>query len=99
MTGNSYLLDTNILIALLKNDKNVVSKFNKKDTLYTSYISIGELYFGVYKSERIDDNTASIENLLSRCKICNISIDTSIYYGQIKAKLKKLGHPIPQNDI
>ncbi|HEY9872335.1 MAG TPA: PIN domain-containing protein [Candidatus Obscuribacterales bacterium] len=52
-----YLLDTNICVALLKNNAQAVANFNSKSIqFYLSTIVIAELYKGVYCSTRIEQN-------------------------------------------
>lgn len=49
MNGN-YLLDTNIVIALFDDDKNVVNNIQNAASVYVPSIVIGELYYGAYNS-------------------------------------------------
>lgn len=56
-----YLLDTNICIAILKDNSTVVSHFqiNYQDC-YLSTLVLGELYKGVYCSTQIEKNLATL---------------------------------------
>jgi tRNA(fMet)-specific endonuclease VapC len=52
-----YLLDTNICIAILKNNLSAVRTFSPRSQhCYLSTIVVAELYKGVYWSQRIEDN-------------------------------------------
>ena len=52
MTGNNYLLDTNIISALFKGEPSVGLNIDKADNVFIPVISIGELYFGAELSEK-----------------------------------------------
>ena len=52
-----YLLDTNILIALLEGDQHVVSNVERAAEVFMPVIAIGELLFGAAKSGRRAENT------------------------------------------
>jgi tRNA(fMet)-specific endonuclease VapC len=97
--GNNYLVDTNILIAFFKSDLQVIERFRKLNNINIPCISIGELYFGFYKSEKVEENIDMLSNALFQYNICDITLKTTAFYGKIKLQLKKLGNPIPQNDI
>jgi len=96
--GN-YLLDTNIIINLFKNEKNIKKRLNNEEMFFVPSIVIGELFYGAYKSERTKENIEKINNFVIKCSIIDINIDTAKEYGNIKNKLLKKGCPIPENDI
>lgn len=98
MSGN-YLLDTNIVIALFKQDASVIEKLKMASQVYHSSVVIGELYYGAYHSTRKEENTERIEEYVNNTIILSCDEYTSKVYGQIKANLKKKGTPIPENDI
>lgn len=94
-----FLLDTNIIIALFKNDDLVKNKLIKAREIFISNITVGELYFGAYKSNRVESNIKQIDNFVASNAILNGDSTTAKYYGEIKNKLKIKGNPIPENDI
>jgi tRNA(fMet)-specific endonuclease VapC len=97
--GNSYLVDTNVLISCINGDKSTANKFYTNSNVYISCVSLGELYYGAYKSSQKEKNLKSINTLIKHKRICEISVSTSNIFGQIKTELKKIGKPIPDNDI
>jgi tRNA(fMet)-specific endonuclease VapC len=99
MNGTKYLVDTNILIALVNKEQNLLKTLKNTDNIFVSCISVGELYYGAYYSQRTKENIYAINELLLNYKICYININTINNYGYIRAKLRKMGKPIPQNDI
>ncbi len=60
---------------------------------------IGELYYGAYNSNRMQDNIERISAFQSDANIISCDASTAIFYGQIKKELKSKGNPIPENDI
>jgi tRNA(fMet)-specific endonuclease VapC len=100
MSGSgSALLDTNIVIACLKRDWAVRSRWQMLSNLYLPLTALGELYYGAYKAVRHDHVLTEIHDLLRVVILLTPTHTTAKYYGQIKAELAGAGTPIPQNDI
>lgn len=97
--NGKFLLDTNIIIALFKNDSLIINKIAEPQEIFVSNIVVGELYFGAYKSSRVENNLRQIDSFIASNVILNCDSTTAKYYGQIKNKLKTKGKPIPENDI
>ena len=98
MSGN-FLLDTNILIALFNKDADVIKSLQKQAKTFIPSIVLGELFYGAYNSINISENITRIENLASTGMIIPCDEITAKVYGDIKARLKKDGTMIPENDI
>jgi len=60
-----FLLDTNIVIALLEGDEGVLSKLDVASEIIISAVVVGELFFGAAKSARAAENTAKVERFAS----------------------------------
>ena len=99
MTGNKFLVDTNIISALIKGDESIAKKIESATAIYIPIIVLGELYFGALNSWQIQYNRGVIKKFTTRYKLLLLDEDTSIEYGKVKSKLKKQGTPIPENDI
>lgn len=99
MAGNTVLLDTNIISALLKGDVSVADNIDKASEVYLSCVVIGELFYGAEYSVKVDQNILNIKQLLSAYNVLNIDDETAVIYGKIKAELRRNGTPIPENDI
>lgn len=99
MNGDSFLLDTNIVIGLFSNDPFIVGKISVSKEVYIPVIVIGELYFGATQSTKRDENKNRIKALIENSNILNCTPTTGSFYGIIKATLKSKGNPIPENDI
>ena len=96
-----YLLDTNIVIYVLKRRPvEVLSTFNANASrMAISSITLAELLHGAEKSSRVSENLAAIEDFCSRLQILSYGSKAAQHYGAIRAALEKLGQPIGVNDI
>jgi tRNA(fMet)-specific endonuclease VapC len=97
--NGKYLLDTNIVISLLRKDIKIVEKIEEVDEAYIPVTVIGELYFGAFKSKKVEENLQNISNLMENIPVLANSVGTARIYGEIKNQLKGKGTPIPENDI
>ena len=96
-----YLLDTNILIDVLKRRPlELLSIFNANaNRMAISSITLAELMHGAEKSQRVSDNLAAIEDLCSRLEVLPYGAKAAQHYGAIRAALEKLGQPIGVSDL
>ncbi len=96
-----YLLDTNIVIYVLKRRPvEVLSTFNANASrMAISAITIAELLHGAEKSSRVSENLAAIEDFCSRLQVLPYGPKAAQHYGAIRAALEKLGQPIGVNDM
>lgn len=95
-----YILDTDICIAYLAANKSIENKVaENQDIIFTTTINIAELYFGAYKSERIQQNLVSLEVFIENVNILEFDVEASNHFGKIKANLVKSGKIINDSDI
>lgn len=96
-----YLLDTNIVIYVLKRRPiEVLSVFNANASrMAISSITLAELMHGAEKSSRVTENLAAIEDFCSRLEVLPYGSKAVQHYGAIRAHLEKLGRPIGVNDL
>jgi tRNA(fMet)-specific endonuclease VapC len=96
-----YLLDTNIVIYVLKRRPvEVLSTFNANASrMAISSITLAELLHGAEKSSRVSENLAAVEDFCSRLHVLPYGPKAAQHYGAIRAALEKLGQPIGVNDI
>ncbi|BBC26022.1 type II toxin-antitoxin system VapC family toxin [Pseudanabaena sp. ABRG5-3] len=94
-----YLLDTNICIALLKGNPQVISSFNAcADECYISTINVAELYKGVYCSRRVEQNLVSLELFLKDMPIISFDLFAAKEFGKIQSELRQIGKPTGELD-
>jgi tRNA(fMet)-specific endonuclease VapC len=97
--NGKYLLDTNIIISIFSKDPQIHNRLANAEEVFVPCIAIGELYFGAYKSIKIEENLARIEEFAINNTVLACDTDTAKRYGDIKNLLKEKGQPIPENDI
>lgn len=101
VSGSEYLLDTNIIVDFFKGDSNVIEQLSVRE-IFVPSIVVGELYFGAYASSFVNNQAKRLSEIayfVEKYTVLKISRDTSDHYGRIKAQLKAMGTPIPENDI
>ncbi len=97
--AGSYLLDTNVIIALFAGDTTVHRYLMAADEIYVPSIVIGELSYGALKSGRATENLARVKEFAADNVVLSCDSETALRYGAVKAALHKAGRPIPENDI
>ncbi len=97
MTGS--LLDTNVITKLLDRNSAAIALVQKIEEYFTSSIVVGELYYAAANSSKREVNFSKFKEALSCMKIIPIDDDICMAYAEIKIGLKRIGKPIPENDI
>jgi hypothetical protein len=70
MTSGRYLLDTGIVAALFRGDTEVGDRITASEEIFVSSITLGELFYGAFKSQRTEDEVKKIAEFAARCLIC-----------------------------
>lgn len=96
-----YLLDTNHVGALLRNDPQMQQHIAglKAAELSICLPSVGELWYMVYNSARPSENRIKLLALLNQFQLVPFGMSESEEFGKLRAELRKLGRPIPQIDL
>jgi len=93
------VLDSNILIDLFRRDEKTVETVKALPRVYVPTIVLGELYYAACMSDRMKRRLSEIDRLANKIITLDITRETTVQYGEIKAKLKKNGKKIPEGDI
>lgn len=100
----SYLLDTNVCIALINESSSKVrTRFNqaarRKEEILTSAIVVHELWYGVAKSEMVNRNSLALATFLDRnIAVLDYSANDAQAAGEIRAALESEGQRIGECD-
>ncbi|MGK7897451.1 MAG: type II toxin-antitoxin system VapC family toxin [Xenococcus sp. (in: cyanobacteria)] len=96
-----YLLDTDICIYWLKGRKAVRDKINQvgQNEIAICSITVSELYFGAYNSNKIEQNLVTAETFIESLPIVSLSNNTLKNFGQLKAQLRQAGTPVADFDL
>jgi tRNA(fMet)-specific endonuclease VapC len=97
-----YLLDTNICIALLKNnDADLVNNMKKytPDNFTLCSIVKAELLFGARKSQYVEKNLLLLNKFFAHFHSYSFDDKSSEFYGINRAILERSGAPIGDADL
>lgn len=94
-----YLFDTNVVIAFLKAEPEIIRKMTGLAEFNISVITKGEMQYGARNSANPERNMVIYSDFFRYCNILEISGKTADNYAEIRLKLKSAGRPIPENDI
>lgn len=101
----NYLLDTNAVVALLRNKPTGVRERYREaeksgDYLALSSVVLFELWYGVEKSGRVQENTERLRVLLSGdLDLLDFDDEDAQVAGRVRAALEKVGTPIGAYDL
>ena len=96
-----YLLDTNILSALIRDPHGLVAERLAKHSeadLFTSIVVACELRYGAAKRGS-SSLTQRIEQLLTTLEVAALEPGADAAYARIRNELERLGQPIGANDL
>lgn len=97
----AYLLDTNMVVALLKGHAHVLARVRQVGTsdLYVCATVEAELWFGVCKSGRPEENRRRLLTLLAWLPSLPFAGEATRHFGEIRATLTRQGTPIGPYDL
>jgi len=97
-----YLLDTNICIALIRQKPAALiqrlTSLQPGDAGISS-ITLAELFHGVEKSARPEQNMSALEQFLLPLDLADFDQDAALAYGKIRTDLERTGQLIGSMDI
>jgi predicted nucleic acid-binding protein len=96
-----YLLDTDICVYWLKGNEHIEQKILSVglDNVALSFLNVSELYYGAYKSQRVDANLLLIRQLTGQLNVIESDEAISEMFGEMKATLEKAGTIIDDADL
>lgn len=96
-----YLLDTNICVYWLKGNERIELKILSvgMDNIALSFINVSELYYGAYKSQRVEANLKLISQLTDQLNVVESDEAISEMFGQLKATLENAGTIVDDADL
>ncbi|CDI04355.1 MAG TPA: type II toxin-antitoxin system VapC family toxin [Candidatus Competibacter sp.] len=96
-----YLLDTNIVIALMKQQASVLAQVRHVGVAALRLCAPveAELWFGVWKSSRPEENHRRLLQLLAWLPSLPFASESAMHAGEIRATLARQGTPIGPYDL
>ncbi len=97
----NYLLDTDTCIYWLKGNEDIEERALKVGLpeIFISFITLSELYYGAYKSKKVEQNLANIGILKSKLSLMDSNASICDVFGKLKAMLEKDGKIIDDADL
>ena len=98
------ILDTTILIHLLRGDEKAKQKIGMLEQagveLYSTQINLFEIIQGIYSFAKApDQEIASLEVLLERLKVLDLTYFGAYHAGRLSGTLKKKGLTVSSSDL
>ena len=96
-----FLLDTDTIIYNLKGNEAIKKnlQFHFDTPLKISVITLMELYFGAYKSEKFSSNLAKVRTIENTFEIIPAGKESAENFGLLKASLEKSGTRLDDFDL
>lgn len=97
----AYLIDTNIIIYSLKNDRAVNNRFRETANIpkSISVITYGELVYGAKKSQHVERSLATTYRIAELFPIIDVNRSIMDLFGEIKNNLERQGNTIDDMDV
>jgi tRNA(fMet)-specific endonuclease VapC len=94
-------LDTNAYRALDDGSKELSNLIKTIPDIGLPIIVLGELYYGIFLGSKMERNLSNLDRFLSLPRVSILQIDdsTAKLFGEIAVELRRLGHPIQQDDM
>ena len=96
-----YLLDTDTIIYNLKGNDAVKKNLKRhfEDPMKVSAITLLELYYSAYKSQKVTSNLAKLKTLENTFEIISTGKESAEIFGMLKANLEKSGARLDDFDL
>lgn len=96
-----FMLDTNIIIYIMKNRPEQVKERFKlhNGQMCISSVTLGELVFGAEHSQQTDRNLTDIEEMTARIEVLPFKDKAAYHFGRIRSDLYRMGRPIGPYDM
>ena len=97
----TYLLDTDTCIYWLRNRQSVRERVREVgwNQISICVITVAELYYGAYNSNRVTENLARAEFFIQNLPVLPLNDTALRRFGELKAELRRTGQPIADFDL
>lgn len=96
-----YLLDTDTVIYSLKGNEAIQRNLRDRinDPIKICSITLMELYYGAYKSKRVEYNLTIVRRMENSFEILSAGKESAETFGRLKALLEKSGMRLDDFDL
>ena len=92
-------IDSNAVIAYREGVPEVCSLIEGAATILLPVTVLGELLYGAANSARPQENEQAVRKFLAQSLLMLVDEDIAARYAMVRFNLKKMGRPIPENDL
>lgn len=98
---SDYVLDTDTCIYWLKGKEQIRNRVEQVDVdnLKVTIITLAELRYGAYNSQKVRENLKNIDNFLRKLRVLPLDEEATHRFGKIKVGLRRSGQIIEDFDI
>jgi len=90
------LFDTDVSIEILRNNRRIIEFLEQESEMAAiSFVSVGELFFGAFKSKKSSANLQKVDSYLKAIRIIQSDNNIMTQFGLLKANLSKSGRMLP----
>ena len=93
------IIDTNALSAAADDDPAVIAILARAEQMAIPAVVLGEYRYGIAQSRHRASYERWLEGLLQDCMVLDVNEPTTHHYAEISIELRRLGKPIPTNDL
>jgi predicted nucleic acid-binding protein len=93
------ILDTNALSAFADGDSGVGDVLRRQARVAIPVIVLGEFRYGIAESRHRKAYDAWLASQLIHFEVLSVTVQTTFAYAALRVTLKRLGRPIPANDV
>jgi tRNA(fMet)-specific endonuclease VapC len=96
-----YLLDSDTVIYSLKGHPTVKINLerHRQAVLKISIVTLMELYYGAYKSQKVTSNIGKIKSIEEAIEIIPLGRESAEVFAMLKSNLEKSGTPLYDFDL
>lgn len=95
----SFILDTDHCIAILRGHLDVGARIETNTPLFVTAITVSELIYGAYKSQRPEHNLAQVDLLIAGATVLPFDTSAGRRCGALKDALRRAGNLIAEPDL
>ena len=95
------LCDTNAITALRLGNVTAIRILEEADAVLLSVVVLGDLLYGYKTGSKEDENRRFLDAFIAkpRVQVLLVDAETSAVYADLRQELKRIGKPIPTNDL
>jgi tRNA(fMet)-specific endonuclease VapC len=93
------IVDTKALSAAADEDSAVFEMFARAEQVVLPVVVLGEYRYGIAQSRHRARYKRWLEGLIADCRVLEIDEGTTHHYATVNVELRRVGKPIPTNDL